>query len=211
MTPPLLPHAIQFATRAHHGQTRKGNDLPYIVHPYAVGLLLSRFGFSEAIIAAGLLHDTLEDCGVTEEVLASEFGAEIAALVMGASEPDKSLPWHERKQHTIDSLNTATWPVKAVVATDKLDNLRSMAADFSRIGDALWSRFKQGREQQEWYYRGVFQALVGIPPGAPESYRQLLGELDDAIELVFPMATSLKQSPASCCNPDGLAGDRARR
>lgn len=116
MTPPLLTHAIQFATRAHHNQTRKGTDLPYIVHPFAVGLLLSELRFPETVIAAGLLHDTLEDGGVTEEALTSEFGAEIAALVAGASEPDKSLSWHERKQHSIDSLSTATWPVKIGVA-----------------------------------------------------------------------------------------------
>ncbi len=208
---PLLTHAIQFATRAHHNQVRKGTDLPYIVHPFAVGLLLSQLRFPETVIAAGLLHDTLEDCGVTEAALASEFGPEIAALVVGASEPDKSLSWQERKQHTIASLRTATWPVKAVVAADKLDNLRSMAADFARIGDALWSRFKQGREQQEWYYRGVFQALVGIPTGAPEAYRQLLGELDEALEQLFPMAPLPEQSPARCGNPNGLAGDRVRR
>lgn len=183
---PLLTHAIRFATRAHHGQTRKGNDLPYIVHPFAVAMLLSELRFPETVIAAGLLHDTLEDGGVTEQALASEFGTEIAALVAGASEPDKSLPWHDRKQHTIDSLSTATWPVKAVVAADKLDNLRAMAADFTQIGEALWSRFKQGREQQEWYYRSVSDALHARPDEAPEEFRQLMHKLRQAVNAVFP-------------------------
>ncbi len=207
----LLTHAIQFATRAPRNQLRKGTDLPYIVHPFAVGLILSQFRFSQLVIAAGLLHDTLEDTGVTEPALAGEFGDEIAAIVAACSEPDKSLPWRERKQHTIDSLITAPWQVKSVVAADKLDNLRAMADDFAQIGDALWQRFKQGRDEQEWYYRAVFQALVGIPPGAPEAYRQLLGELDDALECLFQRAcctrtVTVDRREAERCRDDQVDG-----
>ncbi len=185
MNSTLLSKAIQFAARAHRTQLRKGTDMPYIVHPFAVGLLLSQRGFGDAVVAAGFLHDTLEDGDVTEQTLSHEFGAEIAAIVVGASEPDKSLPWRDRKQHTIDDLATAAWPVRVVVAADKLDNLRAMAADFDRIGDGLWQRFKQGRKEQEWYYRGVFQSLASIPEDAPKGYSQLLGELDDALEYIF--------------------------
>jgi HD domain len=211
MSSPLLNQAIQFAAQAHRNQLRKGTDLPYIVHPFAVGMILSQFRFSEPVIAAGLLHDTLEDTGVTELALAAEFGAEIATIVAGCSEPDKSLPWRERKQHTVDAMRSAPWPVKAVAAADKLDNLRAMAADFARIGDALWQRFKQGREEQEWYYRAVFQALVGIPAGAPEAYRQLLGELDDALEHHFQRArcsrvVAVDRREAERCRDDTIDG-----
>ncbi len=211
MSASLLNQAIQFATHAHRNQLRKGTDLPYIVHPFAVGMTLSQFGFSEEVIAAGLLHDTLEDGGVTEQGLASEFGTEIAAIVVGCSEPDKSLPWRERKQHTIDSMHSAAWPVKAVVAADKLDNLRAMAADFAQIGGDLWKRFKQGPESQEWYYRSVFQALVGIPPDAPEAYHQLLGELDNALEHLFQRArcsrtVTVDRREAERCRNDKVDG-----
>jgi len=180
---------------------RKGTDTPYIVHPFAVGLRLSQLAFPGPVVTAGFLHDTLEDCGITVGMLESEFGVEIAALVSACSEPDKSLPWHERKQHTIDALAAAPWQVKAVVAADKLDNLRAMATDFSRVGAVLWGRFKQGREQQEWYYRSVFRSLVGIPLDAPQSYKALLGELDDTIEsslkgLAAPVASHSIGRPA---------------
>jgi hypothetical protein len=179
VNPEFLSKAIQFATRAHHNQLRKGTDLPYIVHPFAVGMILSQFRFSEQVIAAGLLHDTLEDTGVTEQALAGEFGAEIATIVAACSEPDKSLPWRERKQHTIDSLITAPWQVKAVVAADKLDNLRAMSADYTQVGDALWQRFKHGLEEQQWYYGRVFRALLAIGPGEPTGLFQLRDEMDE--------------------------------
>lgn len=122
----LLTNAIQFAARAHLGQVRKGTETPYIVHPFAVGMILARLGFPDQVIAAGLLHDTLEDTGVTRTQLAEAFGDEIASIVVACSEPDKSLGWRERKQHTIDTLESAPWTVKAVAAADKLDNLRAM-------------------------------------------------------------------------------------
>ena len=119
----------------HRNQLRKGTYIPYIEHPFAVRMILSQLGSSEEVIAAGLLHETLGDGGVTEQALASEFGAEIAAIVVGCSEPDKTLALRERKQHTMDSLRPAPWPVKAVVAADKLDNLRVKRAEFSRVAD----------------------------------------------------------------------------
>jgi len=119
-------------------------------------------------------------------MLENEFGAEIAALVNACSEPDKSLPWRERKQHTIDALAAAAWQVKAVVAADKLDNLHAMSADFSLVGDALWTRFNQGRAQQEWYYRGIAQALSIPGPGEPDGLSRLRKDMNDMVNLSFP-------------------------
>ena len=50
--------AIIFAAKAHHNQKRKGTDIPYITHPFAVGMLLQKEKCSEEVIAAGILHDT---------------------------------------------------------------------------------------------------------------------------------------------------------
>ena len=183
-----LAKAIQFTARAHRDQLRKGTDTPYIAHPFAVGLILSQLGFPEPVIAAGFLHDTLEDCGITVADLTREFGTEIAAIVVGCSEPDKFLPWRERKQHTIDALANASWQIKAVVAADKLDNLRAMSADFTQVGDALWSRFKEGREQQQWYYGGVVQALLTTGPGEPHGLHELRDEFDETARRFFARA-----------------------
>ena len=73
--------AIIFAAKAHHNQKRKGTDIPYITHPFAVGMLLQKEKCSEEVIAAGILHDTLEDTETTFEDLTEAFGVHVANLV----------------------------------------------------------------------------------------------------------------------------------
>lgn len=87
-----------FAIRAHMGQVRKSEpDKPMIMHPIGVGQLLESFGYNDNVVATGYLHDVVEDTKYTIEDIEKEFGSDIASLVMGASEPDKSLSWEERK------------------------------------------------------------------------------------------------------------------
>ena len=159
--PSLLDSALIFAARAHRDQVRKGTDIPYIVHPVGVMLLLAQAGEADPeILAAALLHDTLEDAGVTASVLAQQFGARVAQLVEGCSEPDHDgAAWEDRKQHTVAYLRTAPRDVQLVAAADKLHNLRAMLADYSVHGAALWARFNRGPAAIEWYYRAVAASL----------------------------------------------------
>ncbi|MED3562733.1 HD domain-containing protein, partial [Bacillus xiapuensis] len=98
----VVENALQMAGKAHEGQYRKLTDIPYIIHPVAVGMLLMKEGFAEDIVAAGILHDTVEDTDLTLEDIKQEFGEKIAEIVAGCSEPDKSLSWEKRKEHTIE-------------------------------------------------------------------------------------------------------------
>ena len=65
----MVQKAIDFATKVHEGQYRKGTDRPYIVHPMEVGKIVSTMTQDEEIISAAILHDTIEDTGVTYEDL----------------------------------------------------------------------------------------------------------------------------------------------
>ena len=66
----MIDRAIEFATKAHEGQFRKGTKRPYIVHPIEVGDIVSTMTKDEEVISAAILHDTIEDCeGVTKELL----------------------------------------------------------------------------------------------------------------------------------------------
>lgn len=76
----LIERAYAYAEKKHEGQFRKSGE-PYIVHIVQVGYILANLGMSPVTIAAGLLHDVIEDTGVTKEELASEFSEEIATLV----------------------------------------------------------------------------------------------------------------------------------
>ena len=103
---PRFEQALAFAAQAHAAvhQERKGTDFPYVAHPIRVAEILDRFGCSEDVIVAGFLHDTIEDTDVTAEEISAAFGPRVAGLVTAVSEPDKSLPWKTRKQHTIEHL-----------------------------------------------------------------------------------------------------------
>ena len=95
--PALLDAALAFAAVAHQGQKRKGTAIPYIVHPVGVMVVLLQAGETDAeVLAAALLHDTVEDAGIPLTELRDRFGERVAAIVEGCSEPDKSAAWEAR-------------------------------------------------------------------------------------------------------------------
>jgi (p)ppGpp synthase/HD superfamily hydrolase len=155
----LIDLAIETALKFHAGQFRKGADIPYAVHPLAVGMILAGAGCSDEVIAAGILHDTLEDTSMTVDEVRNRFGREVASMVMACSEPDKSLPWEIRKQHTIASMKNAPLEVRVIVCADKLHNLRTMAGELKKTGEDLWKRFNRGRTEQAWYYKSLVRAV----------------------------------------------------
>jgi (p)ppGpp synthase/HD superfamily hydrolase len=179
----LIDRAIEVAAWAHRNQVRKGTDIPYIAHPVAVGLMLASAGCPDEVVAAGILHDTVEDTEMIVEDLRREFGEKVASIVEGCTEPDKSLSWEERKRHTLAYMPTAPWEVRSVSCADKLHNLRSIERAIEKIGEAAWSRFKRGRAEQEWYYRNMAEALCSPHPGEPEV--PLCREFREEVERVF--------------------------
>lgn len=153
--------AILFAQEKHKGQTRKGSTTPYILHCLEAGTIaasLSDNGTSvdENLVASAILHDTIEDAGVSYEELLKEFNEDIANLVKFQSE-DKSKSWIERKQHTINSLmnEKTTIREKKALLADKLSNMRAISRDYVSLGEELWNKFNAGKEKQEWYYRSI--------------------------------------------------------
>lgn len=183
--PGPLFHAIAFATLAHQFQYRKGTRVPYIVHPLSVARILIEHGCEETLAVAGVLHDTVEDTPVTLATIRSEFGERVAALVEAASEPDKALPWEERKRRTIEHVRDPRTSLDALLVecADKLDNIRAIRADLERDGEAVWTRFNRPREQQAWYYRGLAEAFLSRAGGEPST--ALFGEFAREVEAVF--------------------------
>ena len=175
----IVEKALQIASKSHEGQYRKNTDIPYITHPVAVGMMLLKAGYSEDIVAAGILHDTVEDTSLTLEDIKRDFGANIAKMVEGSSEPDKSLPWKDRKKHTIEFLKTASEEIRAVVCADKLHNIRSIISDYEKIGEEVWTRFNAGKEQQKWYYTNVVESL------GTQSTFDLLTDLQNEVDRLF--------------------------
>ena len=163
-----IEEAIEVAAEAHQGQYRKGTDTPYITHPYAVGVILLEAGCPEAVIIAGILHDTVEDTDLTLEFIRDRFGDAIAAIVEGCSE-NKALRWRARKTERIEALRTASPEVCTVTCADKLHNLRTIISEYDVIGDAVWDRFHGGVEDQAWYYRSILGAIADREPALQKS------------------------------------------
>lgn len=84
----LVSRAYAFSEQAHHGQKRYSGD-PYFIHVAAVGYTLAEMGMDASTIAAGLLHDTVEDVGVLTEDLAKDFGPEVSFMVDGVTKLGK--------------------------------------------------------------------------------------------------------------------------
>lgn len=152
--------ALQFAINAHKSQVRKSEpDKPMIIHPIDVGNILREYNFDSNVISAGYLHDVVEDTRYTIEDIKNMFGDDVASLVMGASEPDKSLSWEERKKHTIETIKTLDLRHRAIICADKISNLEDLRNYFGRIGTEDFSHFKRGFEEQKWYYQSVYENL----------------------------------------------------
>ena len=171
--------AISLALRAHEGQVRKGDgQLPYIVHPVTVALILSRYTGDEDTIIAGLLHDTLEDTRVTAEELEQAFGAKVREMVQDVTESSlPGLSWETRKARYLRHLQTAPRASLLIAAADKTANLISMIAAHTTSGDALWERFNASAAQKFEFYRRVGALIKGVWPTCP-----LLPELGNRLE-----------------------------
>lgn len=124
----LVTKAANYAAHAHRAHRRKDAEAtPYVNHLTEVANLLARAGSSAAVIAAGYLHDTIEDVGVTYAMLAAEFSDEIADLVLSVTD-DERLPKAERKRLQVERAALAGTGMAALKLADKISNVRSLAA-----------------------------------------------------------------------------------
>src|SRR5882757_3370948 len=123
----LVSEAADFAARRHTGKQRKGRgNEPYINHLAEVANLLATAtdGADAELVAAGWLHDTIEEAGTQRDELAQEFGERIAALVVEVTD-DMSLPKDQRRQKQIVDAPKKSPGAKLIKIADKISNLRA--------------------------------------------------------------------------------------
>jgi (p)ppGpp synthase/HD superfamily hydrolase len=179
----LIDRAIEVAAKAHQKQKRKGTATAYITHPFAVAILLAKAGCSDEVIAAGILHDTIEDARIKLSRIREDFGEKVALIVEKCTEPDKRRSWMKRKPHTLESVKAAGLDVKFVVCADKLHNIRTLSRDYGRMGEKVWKRFRRGRNDQEWFYTALVTVLRARENN--ESYEKLYKEFKRKVKEVF--------------------------
>ena len=178
----LVTRAVIFVSVAHDGQVRKGTKLPYIVHPMEAAAITAGLTDDQEVIAAAVLHDTVEDTPATREQIEEEFGARVADLVAAESENKREdqaaeLTWKIRKRETIEHLrHCEDRNIKILALADKLSNLRAIYRDYRSIGDKLWSRFNQNDPAEiGWYYGSFVDVCLELEgTTAYEEYKELI-------------------------------------
>ena len=165
----VFDEAIQFAVQAHSGMHRKHDPAPYIVHPLEAAAICATLTADLEVLAAAVLHDTVEDAGVAPEELEARFGPRVAALVAAETELKRAeLPpeqtWRIRKEESLEVLRNAKDPgVKILWLGDKLANVRSFYRARLVSGDRVWESFHQkDPAQQAWYYRSIVTLLEDL-------------------------------------------------
>lgn len=189
---PRYASALSDAATWHHGQFRKGSDIPYVSHVLAVSAFLLEDGADEDEAIAGLLHDSIEDANVTVDELAARYGRRVADIVAACTDdwsgdPHHKSAWWPRKvthiAHVTDAGAEADLGITRVTAADKLANLRSTLDS----GDpGVFSRFKAGIGGFVWYQETFGRLLVQRLGSGSLLARRLvnaLRELDDLVSV----------------------------
>lgn len=131
MTSDLVKRADAFAAKAHEGQKRKYTGEPYIVHPRAIAELLAEAGLDDEVIAAGLMHDVIEDCDVTVEEIRAEFGDRIARLVFEVTDVSRREHGKRAARKALDRAHVAKASPegKSIKLADIIDNTKTIVRD----------------------------------------------------------------------------------
>jgi (p)ppGpp synthase/HD superfamily hydrolase len=192
--------ALGWATELHRRQRRKGKPVPYISHLISVSAMVWEDGGDEDQAIAALLHDAIEDAGVSAEQIAARCGERVASIVVdctdtsGTVEPGgKKEPWLLRKTRYIASLEHKPVESLLVTAADKAHNARDMVLD-ARRDPAMWSRFNAGLEGSAWYLLRMHQSLSRSLPRS-----RSVESLGESVQEI------LASAPYRACVPEGLA------
>jgi (p)ppGpp synthase/HD superfamily hydrolase len=154
----LIEKAARMAITAHWDQKRKDDEFPYIIHPFMVATILLRYDFSDAIVAAALTHDVVEDTTISLEDVRTVLGNEVADIVAGVTE-DKALPFEDRKKSYIEVLRRGSEASKAVALADKIHNMNNLLASYAVQGEDLWKKFTKGKDSMIQFHRTMLAAF----------------------------------------------------
>jgi (p)ppGpp synthase/HD superfamily hydrolase len=158
----IVFEAAAFAARAHKHQLRKDKETPYFSHPVRVCLVVRQvFGFDDPrMLAAALLHDTIEDTTTDCDDLLERFGPEVAKWVAALSK-DARLPNDEREAAYRKQLADSDWQAKVIKLADQYDNL----------GDCAYLDVR-GRKKTAKKVRSYVNAVRhGLPPEGQKAVR----------------------------------------
>lgn len=203
MWSPLFHEALLFAVDIHKDDYRKGTTIPYVTHTMNVCSLVIADGGNEEEAIAALLHDALEDHPekIKCEDIESRFGQKVLDIVEACTDTPPGYAggpkvlWKDRKTAYLEKIGHADPDILRVSLANKLDNARSILADYRQIGEELWKRINTGKEEQLWYYRSVVKAFreAGVTGHMIDELDRVIGEIihlaGDAADRKLPAAS----------------------
>lgn len=164
--------ALRFAAAKHRHQKRKGEDgSPYLHHCIEVADTLAGLGgvCDPELLAAAVLHDTLEDTDATPEELGAAFGERVRRIVEEVSD-DRSLPRDRRREIQVERAPTLSTEAKLVKLADKICNV----GDVAHAPPVGWT-IERRAEYVEWTAR-VVAGCRGASPALEQRYDRMLDE-----------------------------------
>jgi (p)ppGpp synthase/HD superfamily hydrolase len=160
---PLTREAVAFADERHAGQKRENDgDIPFVTHPIEVACLLHEAGCREEVVAAGALHDVMEDTDAEPGELEERFGPEVARLVAAVSDDPSIEDDARRKAALREQVAGAGEQAAAIFAADKVSKARELRIRLSR-GD----RFQRADRAKVEHYDASLEMLRQRIPGHP--------------------------------------------
>src|SRR5215218_4712340 len=161
---PITRRALEFAAERHRGQRRQADDAAFILHPLEVAQLLSNRGYPDKVVAAGVLHDSLEDTDATPQDLERRFGPEVARLVCSVSEPPGPGTYAERKARLRAAVAAAGPDAAAVYAADKVAKARELRMSLARDWSVAASSETADRLGHYWASLLMLETRLGESP-----------------------------------------------
>jgi (p)ppGpp synthase/HD superfamily hydrolase len=182
---PLARRALDYARDRHRGQRRDSDAAPFILHPLEVASLLHNTGHGDVVVAAGVLHDTVEDTDAELSDVAGRFGDEVGRLVAAMTEDPAIEPYEARKAGLRRQIARFGPDATAVYAADKVAKVRELRAQVSHDPSVVNDEERYGRRLAHYkeslamleaetpqhplvrQLRFELEALTALPPRAP--------------------------------------------
>ncbi len=173
---PLASRALQYASRLHSGQRRESDEAPFILHPLEVASLLHNTGHADHVVAAAILHDSVEDTAAETDDIARRFGLRVALLVQAVTEDATIEPYAERKARLRRLIADVDDQARAIYAADKVAKVRELRAQ-ATLDPTLLGSGRPDIERKLDHYDRSLDVLEARMPAHP-LVRQLRFELE---------------------------------
>ena len=163
---PLLARAYELAERAHGDERRASDGQRFLDHVTEVATLLHEAGFDDELVAAGLLHDSVERGTLSERELRDAMGDDIAAVVMPLTEDSSIDAFAERKAALRRQVAAAGGRAVAVFAADKLSDILGLRRGLETRGDGIEARLGASAATMAAHYRESVAMIESERAGA---------------------------------------------